>query len=42
MALLPSNPAKVSKTPIRINPLVYSVCGKYRSRELEFLNIYEG
>ncbi len=24
----PSHPAKVSKTPIRVNPLAYSICGK--------------
>ena len=28
MAHCPSHPAKVSKTPIRVNPLAFSLCGE--------------
>jgi hypothetical protein len=28
MAHCPSHPAEVSKTPIRVNPLEYSLCGE--------------
>jgi hypothetical protein len=31
MAPCPSPPAKMSKTPIRVNPLVYSLCGEKSS-----------
>jgi hypothetical protein len=37
MAPCPSPPAKVNKMPIRVSPLVYSLCGAYSSSKADEL-----